>query len=173
MFYRLVKPRARVTDLNFRVGLQLSKLSPESGSRGNWITGATDVEDQKAPERLDRLLYCRMGRMPMRLDVSVKERRGVGKRLGAHIGMSRPSQSEAWVLSITVDRRTKGLRRARRCRPCRPQAVAPEGTTLRQERRQIQGCCESFKPDPLNLFLLSASSGSQIQKNLSRMRTPE
>jgi hypothetical protein len=42
----------------------------------------TDVEDQKDPERLDRLLYCGMGRATVRVDVLVKGESGIGKRLG-------------------------------------------------------------------------------------------
>jgi superfamily I DNA and RNA helicase len=42
----------------------------------------TDVEDRKTPERLDRLLYCGMGRATVRLDVLVKGNTGIGKRLG-------------------------------------------------------------------------------------------
>lgn len=42
----------------------------------------TDVEDQENPERLDRLLYCGMGRATVRLDVLVKGDSGIGRRLG-------------------------------------------------------------------------------------------
>ena len=41
-----------------------------------------DVDDQKSAERLDRLLFCGMGRATVRLDLLVKAGSQVGRRLG-------------------------------------------------------------------------------------------